>query len=800
MNTLDLLFSWFLTATVRGAILAIAVLALQTALRRWIPARWLYALWLPVVIVLVTPYLPHSRWSLQNLFVSPAQHQVLPAAPETNSDFQVGSAPAAAPLASPALPSFDWRRPVQLAWLAGVVGTLFFMFIAYGRTLRRIREGAITTDANVQAMLTEATRACRLRRSPRFLLSTAVQSPAVAGLFHPTLLLPKSFPGNFTPSEAHLILLHELTHLKRHDLLLNWLLCVIQSVHWCNPIFWFVFARIRADREAACDAQVLALSRGDSRADYGHALLKLESAPGIVCLNLGFMGIFERTGGILRRIRAIAAFREAHPAWSGLSVVLIGVLLLSGATGAEESVASDPVAAVRASTQPGAKAKEIQEKMKSIVIPKISFRDLPTRNAIEYLEQLSTELDPAKTGIPISLRGFPAHGETKLQTPMTLDLTNIPFGEALTYVVTLAEMKYRILDSGIEITPRITADSLNQEVIAKMKSIVIPKVEFHSASAREAFSFLQKISIKLDPAKTGVSFTYRGFPAQTAPSGPGAPPDPLNVPITVSLNNIPVLEATQSVASLAGFKFCIANSEVVIYPMDGDWESLGLAEENSSIRSADGSASIDANKVQKIRNKLNTLVIPKLVLRDATLRESLDTLRKFSTDLDPEKQGVNLVLKLEDPGPASPASPAESSKIPGLPPEAQLHITVSLSNIPLGEALRYVTNLTGLKFKVDESGVTIVPMAAQLSRKWTLTPSILNAIGYKPGMNIQDLLISHGVNFPPHASASISSDLSSLVMKNTDDNAELTDAILADSAARSKRPQGSNDNAAETKR
>jgi beta-lactamase regulating signal transducer with metallopeptidase domain len=52
MNTLDVLFSWFTVATVRGTLLALGVLALQAVLRGRMPARWRYALWLPVVFVL----------------------------------------------------------------------------------------------------------------------------------------------------------------------------------------------------------------------------------------------------------------------------------------------------------------------------------------------------------------------------------------------------------------------------------------------------------------------------------------------------------------------------------------------------------------------------------------------------------------------------------------------------------------------------------------------------------------------------------------------------------------------------
>jgi len=33
----------------------------------------------------------------------------------------------------------------------------------------------------------------------------------------------------------------------------------VQIAHWFNPVIWFAFCRMRADRELACDALALSL-------------------------------------------------------------------------------------------------------------------------------------------------------------------------------------------------------------------------------------------------------------------------------------------------------------------------------------------------------------------------------------------------------------------------------------------------------------------------------------------------------------------------------------------------------------
>jgi beta-lactamase regulating signal transducer with metallopeptidase domain len=59
-------------------------------------------------------------------------------------------------------------------------------------------------------------------QSPRLLISAAVSSPALSGFLRPILLLPPEFPGELTSREARLVLVHELIHLRRWDLPLNW--------------------------------------------------------------------------------------------------------------------------------------------------------------------------------------------------------------------------------------------------------------------------------------------------------------------------------------------------------------------------------------------------------------------------------------------------------------------------------------------------------------------------------------------------------------------------------------------------
>lgn len=469
MNILDSLFSWFTVATLRGSLLALAVLALQAALRGRLPARWRYALWLPMVFVLGAPMLPQSRWSLENRFIHEAPQMESNVAANRPIDVIPGLEllPLSPATAAPA-PGFPWRRVLGAGWLAGAAGMLGLAWIGYIRALRRIRHGGVATPAALAAMLTELAPA----RAPRLLVSRAVECPAVTGFLRPTLLVPADFADTFTPAEARLVLRHELTHLARLDLPANWLLCLLQALHWCNPLLWFAFARMRADREAACDAQVLAADASDCRADYGHALLKLEGAGAHPGLSLGFIGLFERAAGVRARIRAIAAHRPAKPAWSLLGIALIAALTLVGATRAQEKPAAESVAASEEILR-----ARLTKKMNDIVIPRLEFREATISDALDFLHRKSIELDadepdPAQRGVRFVMSPeVPAADEARI----TLSLTRIPLIEATRYVTSLANLKFKVGTDAVAIVPTTASDELilrNWKVTPELLSVL----------------------------------------------------------------------------------------------------------------------------------------------------------------------------------------------------------------------------------------------------------------------------------------------------------------------------------------
>ncbi len=190
------------------------------------------------------------------------------------------------------------------------------------RFRRKLARSRAPVAEELQALFQECQRDFGLLTSIKLFETDAVQSPALFGLWRLTLLLPRGVSGQFTRSELRYIFLHEIAHVQRGDLWLNWLVTWLQMMHWFNPLIWFGFARLRADRELACDELAL-LRAGDlSGTAYGETVLKLLENLRPAAAIPGLIGILEDRKQMHRRISIIANFRRPGR-WSVLAVLLV---------------------------------------------------------------------------------------------------------------------------------------------------------------------------------------------------------------------------------------------------------------------------------------------------------------------------------------------------------------------------------------------------------------------------------------------------------------------------------------------
>jgi len=311
----------------QSGLLIVVLFMLDFLLRRRLRASIRYALWLVVLVKLCLPptlALPTSpAWWL---------HQAPPpAAAKAEVRYTVTYDNAPLPELPPApLPAYVPPNPVMnfAAWLL-IVSTLTsltlfcWMLIRWWQVTRQVRQAK--TCERLVALAAEAQIVVGIKAKVPVKLTVNAMSPAVCGLFRPAILIPQSLAENFSDEQLRAVLLHELIHLRRRDVWVNFLQALLQILYWWHPLVWLANARIRRVREEAVDDAVMLALRDGAEA-YAPTLLEVAKlALNRPLASLGLVGILESRHALRQRIERLLDF--SPPRRAGLTLVsLLGIL------------------------------------------------------------------------------------------------------------------------------------------------------------------------------------------------------------------------------------------------------------------------------------------------------------------------------------------------------------------------------------------------------------------------------------------------------------------------------------------
>jgi len=351
--------AWLLRSTLQASMLIGLILLVQITLRGKLGPRWSHALWLILLLRMVLPWAPQSRVSIFNLIphsdspVGWGLPQHLPKGglkPALHTSVSTGDTPASAgvssqPTAATPQPGRVEARQsksaflraanlLPLIWLAGVLVLGIYICVSSFSLLRIVRRERPLTDQKILDLVEDCKAEMGIRTVLGVVATDKVRSACLFGFVRPRLLLPKGMVEALNREELRYVFLHELGHLKRHDIWLGWLTSIIQALHWFNPLIWLAFYRMRADRELACDAFVLARTKIDESRNYGQtivSLLERFSRPQVLP---ALAGILETKAQLKRRIKMIAKSKKTSPMQWVAAVLIFAALAGVGLTDA----------------------------------------------------------------------------------------------------------------------------------------------------------------------------------------------------------------------------------------------------------------------------------------------------------------------------------------------------------------------------------------------------------------------------------------------------------------------------------
>ncbi|MGL6226909.1 MAG: M56 family metallopeptidase [Thermoguttaceae bacterium] len=304
----DYLFHLLWTNTWQSVLMTVLLLIVLTLLGNRLQPRFRYLLWCVILLRLALPVLPNSPWGVWNSPVSssvptdiaaipastvapvPEPHEFRPVQPVleplidyaalelmSTSSLQEMDVTEETEVIESSQPVFadsgffpflleNWKNSVLLLWFFGLLlfGTRYLLDEL--RLYRQSRYWRPISNPKILAVFEQARKKVGVLLPVRLFAVSNRIGAASTGIFRPKILLCEEAVQEMDERAIEMVLLHELTHIRRFDPIVLRLATILSLIYWPNPVAWFLVSRLQRDRELACDAAVL--NRLSSTSDW----------------------------------------------------------------------------------------------------------------------------------------------------------------------------------------------------------------------------------------------------------------------------------------------------------------------------------------------------------------------------------------------------------------------------------------------------------------------------------------------------------------------------------------------------
>ena len=147
--------------------------------------------------------------------------------------------------------------------------------------------------------------------------------PVAAGIFKPVIFVPEEW-HSWPPETQEAVLAHEMKHHQRRDPLMRAIASSACTLHWFNPLVWWMAQRLGEQCEFACDEALLAEGMKADR--YANVLCDLAAAKHSPATALAM----AHESGLEARVKRMFSAVPTSPRWVVGTLIFLTLLTAMG--------------------------------------------------------------------------------------------------------------------------------------------------------------------------------------------------------------------------------------------------------------------------------------------------------------------------------------------------------------------------------------------------------------------------------------------------------------------------------------
>ncbi|MCK5130485.1 MAG: hypothetical protein KAQ68_11570 [Clostridiales bacterium] len=158
-------------------------------------------------------------------------------------------------------------------WLCGAWITFLRNFFVIYDFSKKVKHSSEVKSARILKDLAKGKKILAISKVVKICECEFIDTPVTYGLLSPKILIPKNFHLTIDDSKMLLILLHELSHVKNHDILKNYIWLFARVIYWFNPLVTIAYRKYLEDIEYISDNAVIKNIDEQKLLDYTQSLL-----------------------------------------------------------------------------------------------------------------------------------------------------------------------------------------------------------------------------------------------------------------------------------------------------------------------------------------------------------------------------------------------------------------------------------------------------------------------------------------------------------------------------------------------
>lgn len=336
------IFYRLLYMSIIGTILGTLILILTKLFDNKLSAKWKALMWIIPLIFLMIPIqrieikipnnIPISSTidKVENIFnsVEPIEYKELAEGTYKSTEQQTTQLEE---IQNNENPKYDTKEIIlnmliPLLWLIVSTIGLFIFIIGNISLIIKVSKTKKVRDYRIKSIQRSCKRKLKINKNIEIRSQKVNTSPCIYGIMHPKILVPEGF----TEKEDEIIenvFMHELSHYKRKDMITNFILIIITSLHWFNPFVYMLFKRIRQEMELATDEIALSKMDKDEKKKYGLTLINLLQTYQCEQLATKMLCIVDDNKSMEKRIKMIKLSTKLKKHRTSIIIFILAILL-----------------------------------------------------------------------------------------------------------------------------------------------------------------------------------------------------------------------------------------------------------------------------------------------------------------------------------------------------------------------------------------------------------------------------------------------------------------------------------------